>query len=33
MQLRYFIEKITALSDQSETISEDVSVAAVKRTI
>lgn len=33
MQLRYFIEKIAALSDQSETISEDVSVAAVKRSI
>jgi hypothetical protein len=33
LQLRYFIEKIAALSDQSETISEDVSVAAVKRTI
>lgn len=33
LQLRYFIEEITELSDQSEMISEDVSVAAVKRKI
>ncbi|MGM0500251.1 MAG: DUF47 domain-containing protein [Bacillota bacterium] len=33
MQLRYFIEEIAALSDQAETVSEDVSVAAIKRRI
>lgn len=33
LQLRYFIEEIAALSDQAEMISEDVSVAAVKRRI
>ncbi len=33
LQLRYFIEEIAALSDQAETVSEDVSVAAVKRRI
>ncbi|CCU80647.1 Phosphate transport regulator (distant homolog of PhoU) [Halanaerobium saccharolyticum subsp. saccharolyticum DSM 6643] len=33
IQLRYFIEEIAALSDQAETVSEDVSVAAIKRRI
>jgi uncharacterized protein Yka (UPF0111/DUF47 family) len=33
LQLRYFIEEIAALSDQAEMVSEDVSVAAVKRRI
>jgi len=33
LQLRYFIEEIAALSDQAESVSEDVSVAAIKRRI
>jgi hypothetical protein len=33
IQLRYFIEEIAALSDQAESVSEDVSVAAIKRRI
>ncbi|RAK08468.1 hypothetical protein C8C77_11231 [Halanaerobium saccharolyticum] len=33
LQLRYFIEEIAALSDQAEMVSEEVSVAAVKRRI
>lgn len=33
MQLRYFIEEIAALSDQAEMVSEDISVAAIKRKI
>ena len=33
LQLRYFIEEIAALSDQAEKVSEEVSVAAVKRRI
>ena len=33
LQLRYFIEEIAALSDQAEKVSENVSVAAVKRRI
>lgn len=33
LQLRYFIEEISALSDQAEMISEGVSVATVKRRI
>jgi hypothetical protein len=33
MQLRYFIEEIAALSDQAETVSGDVSVAAIKRRV
>lgn len=33
IQLRYFIEEIAALSDQAETVSENVLVAAVKRRV
>ena len=33
LQLRYFIEEISALSDQAEMISEGVSVATIKRRI
>ncbi len=33
LQLRYFIEEIAALSDQAEMVSEDVSIAAIKRRI